>query len=171
MPPTPTPTPTPPPTTPPLTPEERRARNLGALRRYFALLAARDLDTWIGLWAEDCTQHVPYATGGLPASLAGRDEIRALYGDMAAGFTRLIFTRTEFHPLDDPDKVFACWEPRCELVSGGVYSNESVGLFEFDAAGRIRHFTEYFDPAGLVERHDAFGPERAVPGGGVTPGG
>ncbi len=140
----------------PPTTEQRRAHNLEALRSYFSLLEQADIDTWIGLWAEDCTQHVPYATGDLPSSVAGKLDIHTLYTSIASGFTKLTFTLVEFHPLEDPDKVFARWQPRCELVGGGIYTNESVGLFEFDADGLIRHFTEYFNPAGFVENYDSF---------------
>ncbi|MFJ8312072.1 MULTISPECIES: nuclear transport factor 2 family protein [unclassified Streptomyces] len=141
---------------PPATADQRRARNIEALRSYFSLLEKSDIDTWIGLWAKDCTQYVPYAAGDLPSLLTGKDAIHTLYTSIASGFARLAFTLTEFHPLDDPDKVFARWRPRCEMVGGGVYTNESVGLFEFDTEGRIKTFTEYFNPAGFVENYESF---------------
>ncbi|GAB2913442.1 nuclear transport factor 2 family protein [Streptomyces mayteni] len=139
--------------------DTRRARNIDALRTYFRLLEQGDIDSWIELWAHDCTQAVPYATGELPTSLSGQRDIHTLYRNIADGFTRLRYLLIEFQPLADPDVVFARWRPRCELVGGGVYVNESVGIFEFDAEGRIRHFTEYFNPAGFVENYDSFSEE------------
>ncbi|WP_165953964.1 nuclear transport factor 2 family protein [Streptomyces sp. 8K308] len=139
--------------------DARRARNIDALRTYFRLLEEGDIDSWIELWAPDCTQAVPYATGELPKSLSGQPEIHTLYRNIAAGFSRLRYLLIEFQPLADPDVIFARWRPRCELVGGGVYVNESVGIFEFDTEGRIRHFTEYFNPAGFVENYETFSEE------------
>ena len=82
--------------------------------------------------------------------------MQALFQRIADGFAELSFTLTEFHPLLDPDKVFARWYPRCVMPDGSVYTNESVGLFEFDADGRIRLFTEYFNPSGFVDSFDSF---------------
>jgi ketosteroid isomerase-like protein len=138
------------------TAEQRRNRNVEALRAYFKLLEQQDIDAWITLWADNCAMVVPYASGDLPNALSGKSEIHTLYKNIAAGFTRLEFTHIELHPLHDPDKVFARWNPRCELVGGGVYTNESVGLFEFDDEGLIRHFSEYFNPAGFVENYETF---------------
>lgn len=136
--------------------EERYARNIDSLRRYFRLLEENDIDAWIELWAEDAEQSVPYASGALPAFLRGRPEIHALYTSIGRGFTRLRYLLTEFEPAENPDIVFARWRPRCELVGGGIYTNESVGLFEFDGEGRILRFSEYFNPAGFVENYDSF---------------
>jgi hypothetical protein len=43
--------------------------------------------------------------------------------------------------------VLARWHPHAEFTAGGIYDNEVIGLFEFDGDGKIRLFTEYFDPA------------------------
>ncbi|WP_405475009.1 nuclear transport factor 2 family protein [Streptomyces sp. NBC_00009] len=139
-----------------LTPDQRRIRNMAALNAYFYLLEEGDLDSWIDLWADNCTQIVPYAAGELPRRLTGKDEIHTLYKSIAGGFTKLTFQLTELHPLQDPDKIFARWQPYIELLDGSFYSNESVGLFEFDEEGRIRHFSEYFNPSGFVENYDTF---------------
>lgn len=134
-----------------LSDDERRARNVETLRTYFRLLADRDIDSWINLWAEDCTQLIPYSSGSLPTAVDGREAVYALYKEMAAGYSTLYFTRTEFYPMYDGDKVLARWNPHGELVDGRVYTNENVALFEFERSGRIRRFTEYFDPARFIE--------------------
>lgn len=135
---------------------ERRTRNLRTLASYFRLLEEKDLDSWRTLWTDDCTQLIPYASGDLPKALHGADEVYLLYRRIAAGYTKLRFTLTEFHPMYDPDQVFARWHPRCELVGGGVYTNESIGLFEFDTNGKIARFTEYFNPLGFVQNFETF---------------
>lgn len=135
---------------------DRRARNIDALRRYFRLLEEGEIDIWSTLWAADGTQLVPYATGALPREVNGRDDIRVLYRNIASGFERLRYLLLEFEPMADPDMMLARWRPRCELVGGGVYTNESLGLFRFDAEGQIVHFVEYFNPAGFVDNYESF---------------
>ncbi|UCM88153.1 nuclear transport factor 2 family protein [Streptomyces marincola] len=134
----------------------RQARNIDSLRRYFRLLEEGDIDSWARLWAADGTQLVPYATGALPREVNGRDDIRTLYRNIASGFERLRYLLLEFELLADPDMMLARWRPRCELVGGGIYTNESVGLFRFNSHGEIVHFIEYFNPAGFVENYDSF---------------
>jgi ketosteroid isomerase-like protein len=136
--------------------DERRERNLESLRTYFTLLEQKDLDTWITLWSHECRQRIPYATGDLPAQVDTRDEIHALYQRIADGYVRLRFTLVELNPMHDPDKVFARWSPRCEMNDGSVYTNESIGLFEFDADGKIQLFTEYFNPLGFLKTFATF---------------
>ncbi|MFF1484079.1 nuclear transport factor 2 family protein [Streptomyces sp. NPDC058319] len=125
---------------------ERRDRNLRTLRRYFTLLAARDIDTWIGLWAEDCEVRMPYSAGDLPTVIEGREALHAFYAGQAAAYTRLEYPDTELHPLDDPARALARWYPRAELADGRVYHNHNIGLFEFTEDGLIHRFTEYFNP-------------------------
>ncbi|MFG2052035.1 nuclear transport factor 2 family protein [Micromonospora sp. NPDC048935] len=134
-----------------LSADARRARNVATLRDYYRLLSRLDIDGWIELWAEDCLQLMPYATGGLPSSVAGRPAVYELYKQMATGYSVLRYDDVELYPLQDPDKVFARWKPTAQLVDGTSYRNENAALFEFDATGRIVRFVEYFNPVPLLE--------------------
>ncbi len=125
---------------------QQRTRNVQTLQRYFELLSARDIDTWIGLWAEDCVVQMPFSTGDLPPAIEGRTALHAFYAQQADTYTKLDYPDTEIYPLDDPTRALARWHPQAELADGRHYSNHNIGLFEFDAAGLIRHFTEYFNP-------------------------
>jgi ketosteroid isomerase-like protein len=140
-----------------LTPDQRRARNVANLENYYRLLAARDIDGWITLWAEGCEQMIPFASGDLPTTVTGRDKVYDLYKKMAAGYTSLRFSDIELHPMHNPDQVFARWTPYGELADGRVYTNNNVALFEFDGYGKITHFTEYFNP---VDFRETFGEEK-----------
>lgn len=73
-------------------------------------------------------------------------ELRRIYGDLFAGFRSLEVVDLAVDPLLDPDQVLARWHTRADLVAGGRYDNDLVGLFEFHPDGTIGHFTEYFDP-------------------------
>ena len=126
--------------------EQIRARNLATIETYFRLLAALDIDAWTELWAPGCEVLAPYSPGGIPAVVDGRDRLRDVYAGEAAKYTRLDYPGTEILPLHDPRKILARWFPEAELVGGGSYRNENVGIFEFDDDGRIRRFIEYFNP-------------------------
>ncbi|WP_193317770.1 MULTISPECIES: nuclear transport factor 2 family protein [Streptomyces] len=132
----------------------RRARNIAAIRTYFRLLEDRDIESWIELWADECAVVAPYADGRVPGLLTGRADVYAFYRDEADGYARLSFPDTDIIATDDPDRVVVHWYPRGELTDGTRYRNENIGIFEFDADGRIRRFTEFFNPLGLTGRSD-----------------
>ncbi|MFC4029889.1 nuclear transport factor 2 family protein [Streptomyces polygonati] len=144
------------------TPADRRARDMETLRTYFRLLARRDIDRWITLWSAACTQHMPYAAGGLPDRVEGRDEVHTLYKRLAAGYRSLAYPDTELYPLREPGRILARWFPHGETTDGRTYVNENLGIFAFDPDGRIRHFTEYYNPVGLTGTADHTPP---VPAG------
>lgn len=137
--------------------EALRARNVETLRTYFRLLADRDIDRWIALWAEDCSQVMPFAGGSLPARVRGRAEVDALYRGMAADYRELSFADLRLDPMENPDLVLARWRPEGTLTSGEAYSNENVAIFGFDADGAIVSFVEYFDPTRVPARMGAAG--------------
>ncbi len=137
--------------------DDRRARNAATLETYFERLAALDVDSWIELWAEGCVQVMPFAAGGVPDRVEGRDQVWDLYRGMAEDYAELAFDDVEILPLDDPDKVLALWRPRGRMTDGRAYANENVGLFEFDADGRIAMFTEYFHPVYVAQAFAAEG--------------
>jgi uncharacterized protein len=127
--------------------EERRTRNVATVRTYYSLQEAMDLDSWLDLWADDGAQSIPYAPDGFPPLLSGKAELRRIYEDLFAGFSRLEILDLTVDPLLDPDRVLARWHTRADLVAGGHYDNDLIGLFELRPDGTIGHFTEYFNPS------------------------
>lgn len=49
----------------------------------------------------------------------------------------------------DPNQVLARWHTHADLVTGGTYDNDLIGVFEFDDEGTLRLLTEYFDPTAF----------------------
>ncbi|MFI1200300.1 hypothetical protein ACH4VR_12730 [Streptomyces sp. NPDC020883] len=43
--------------------------------------------------------------------------------------------------LRDPERVLARWHTHAELIHGGTYDNDRIGLFELDQDGTIRQLT------------------------------
>jgi ketosteroid isomerase-like protein len=136
--------------------EARQDCNVQTLHTYFGLLEDKDIDGWLALWAEGGTQLIPYAVHDLPAKVSGKDELRTLYQGIADSYRSVRFTSVEFYPLHDSDRVFARWHPYGEFATGGSYSNDSIGLFDFDEDGKIVSYTEYFNPLGFNEIFNIF---------------
>jgi uncharacterized protein len=126
--------------------EQRRDRNIATVHTYYRLQQDKDLDTWLQLWADDGAQSIPYAPGEFPKLVTGKAELERIYRNLFAGFGRLLILNLTVDPLLDPNRVLARWHTRAELINGGEYNNELIGLFEFNPDGTIGHFTEYFDP-------------------------
>ncbi|WP_165953963.1 nuclear transport factor 2 family protein [Streptomyces sp. 8K308] len=123
---------------------------MATLEAYFRLLSDLDLDAWIELWAERCVIEAPYAPPSIPELISGRAAVYEFYREQAAGYARLSFPNTVLQPMADPGRVLARWYPDGELTTGAGYRNQNVGVFEFDAEGKIKRLTEYFDPAPLT---------------------
>jgi ketosteroid isomerase-like protein len=131
-------------------PDARRERNVATVHDYFRLQDERDLDAWIQLWAPDCRQLIPFAPYDFPRAVEGREQLERVQRELHAGY-RTVEVDATVHPLVDPDLVLACWHTHAELVTGGSYTNEVIGLFCFDADGRLAELTEYFNPIAFLK--------------------
>jgi uncharacterized protein len=131
-------------------PAARRERNVANVREYFRLQDERDLDAWLELWAHDCRHLIPFAPYDFPSSLEGRDRLGEVQRDLHSSYRTLEIDAT-VHPMLDPDLVLACWHTHAELVSGGTYASELIGLFRFDADGKLVELREYLDPIAFLK--------------------
>jgi uncharacterized protein len=128
------------------TADEVRSRNVATVHTYFRLQEEKDLDSWIRLWAEDGAQAIPYAPERFPHLVDGRARLEGIYRDLLAGYATLEIRELRIDALHDPARVLARWHTHADLVDGGTYDNDLIGLFEFDDDGALRLLTEYFDP-------------------------
>lgn len=130
--------------------DARRERNVAAVREYFRLQSEPDLDAWIQLWAPEGRQLIPFAPYDFPKAVEGRDALDKVYRELYAGY-RTIEVDVTVHPLVDPDMVLAQWHTHAELVAGGAYANELIGLFRFREDGKLAELTEYFNPIAFLK--------------------
>lgn len=126
-----------------------RERNVKTVGEFFARLEAMDVEGFVGLWAEDGVQEMPFAPEGFPKRLEGKAAIRRQYGGLPDAYESMAFPEPRIHPMLDPVLVVAEYAGRISLKSGGTYDNRYVGVFRFAEDGRISRFTEYFDPIVL----------------------
>jgi steroid delta-isomerase len=122
-------------------PDPKFNRNVEA---YFALIAQRDLEAWMALFAESAVLHDPIDS--LPAE--GRTEIREAWKALTAPFEALSFV------LDL--KIFGKggaavkWTGIATGIDGSRATFEGITLFEFDDDGAIDAVVGYWDPAAVL---------------------
>jgi ketosteroid isomerase-like protein len=129
-----------------MTDDERRRRNTETMRTWFRLQEAQDLEGWLRLWADDASQSIPYAPAGLPRQITGKQALTELYTALFQGFKEINIQDLLIDPLHDPDRVLVRWHTYAPLTNGEIYENDLIGIFEFNAEGRVRHLVEYLNP-------------------------
>lgn len=130
--------------------DEIRERNVRIVREFFARLEAMDVDGFVGLWADDGVQEMPFAPEGFPKKLEGKEAIRRQYGGLPDAYTRMAFPDPAIYPMLEPNLVVAEYRGEIELKTGGAYNNRYVGIFRLAADGKVSRYAEYFDPIVLT---------------------
>jgi ketosteroid isomerase-like protein len=102
-------------------------------------------------FAEDAVLALPYAHGGTPREVVGRDAIIDYIGLLGDHFRQGIFFAHTFDTMaDDPNEVIARYSANTELLSNGSpYENSYVTLIEVHD-GKVVRYTEYFDPINWI---------------------
>jgi ketosteroid isomerase-like protein len=118
---------------------------IGIARRFFELLARKEIDAWGELWADQARIIVPYPPEGFPATIEGREAIVDGFRDLIAGFESFESELTAVYPAADSDAVCVEYTNHAVLVGGTTYTNTNIAVFRFDD-GRISVYHDYFDP-------------------------
>ncbi len=127
-----------------------RDRNVATVWEYFRLQNERDLDGWLDLWAPNGRQMIPFAPYDFPPAVEGRAELERVYRKLYAAYSSLEVDAT-IYPMFDPNDVVAQWYTRAELVGGGIYASEVMGMFKFADDGKLSEVTEYFNPIAFLK--------------------
>ncbi len=130
----------------PLTvPDERREAHVRAARRFYDLLSAKDIDTWIDLWHEQGRILIPYPPEGFDATIDGKDRILTAFKGMFGNYETFQSTVTAVYPAADSDAVCVEYTNRAVLTGGVEYTNTNIAVFKFQD-GLIIAYHDYFDP-------------------------
>jgi uncharacterized protein len=131
----------------------------GTLRALNLALAERVVKTCGNLrakevradFAQDAVLALPYAHGGTPREVVGRDAIIDYIGLLGDHFRQGIFFGHTFDTMaDNPNEVIARYSASTELLSNGSpYENSYVTLIEV-RDGQVVRYTEYFDPINWI---------------------
>ncbi|MEM7049598.1 MAG: nuclear transport factor 2 family protein [Acidobacteriota bacterium] len=119
-----------------------------AVRGFLTALEDKDMERFAELWSDDAVQDMPFSPDGFPKRVHGREGLIAHYAAWPENSGEADFTsQLVFYPMVDPEKVFAEFRGRVEIVpTGRLYEQTYGGLFHVEN-GKIRLFREYYDPA------------------------
>lgn len=124
--------------------------NTERVREFFTALEAADIPRFLKVWSEDGVQEMPFSPGSFPKRLEGKAAIDRQYSPLPANFSGMRFPIRRLLTTTEPGVVVAEYEGSIGLKSGGHYDNRYIGVFSFDAEGKLARFTEYFDPLILL---------------------
>lgn len=113
------------------------------VRRFLDGLEALDVDKALSVFADDAVQEMPYAPEGFPDQLDGIDALRRQYGGLPDAYRSMRFPISRL--VVDGNTVIVEYRGEIELVDGGHYDNDYVGIFE-TVDGHIVRFVERFNP-------------------------
>jgi ketosteroid isomerase-like protein len=125
--------------------DERRESHVRAARRFFDLLAAKDIDTWIELWHEQGRIIIPYPPEGFGSSIDGKAEILTAFKGLFGNYESFQSTVTAIYPAADSDAVCVEYTNQAVITGGVEYTNTNIAVFKFQD-GLIIAYHDYFDP-------------------------
>ncbi len=134
-----------------VTPES--ARNLDAVRRGFAGIAAGSVDAMLESYTDDLVLELPYASP--PKVVSGKEAIAEYLG---AAFTvlRFVLEITDVHELVDPTMLVLEYTSEGRVLSTGrAFANRYIGIYWF-RDGQVRRVREFYNPMLTA---DALRPE------------
>jgi ketosteroid isomerase-like protein len=120
-----------------------RARNEATWRSAAVALHAGDIEEFLAHWTTEPRYSVAYPVDGIPPSVEGRDQFRALFGGFGAATTHIEVQDVRFHQTDDPDIALVEERMVADLVGGGRYENLLVIRVTF-CDGLIADMYEYY---------------------------
>jgi ketosteroid isomerase-like protein len=125
--------------------DERRESHVRAARRFFDLLAAKDIDTWIELWHEQGRILIPYPPEGFGSSIEGKAQILTAFQGLFRNYESFQSTVTAVYPAADSDAVCVEYTNNAVITGGVEYTNTNIAVFKFQD-GLIIGYHDYFDP-------------------------
>lgn len=118
------------------------------IQLFYKLLEQKDLKNWMNLWAKDAKNLFPYANYLINDSLENLASIQHFWSESSSRYARLslpvgeIYTKTY--------RAVAFFENNNLIKDSQLfYQSQNVGVFEFNKRGKIKCYTEYFDPINL----------------------
>ena len=118
-------------------------RNLDAVRRGFAGIAAGSATQMLATYTDDLVLELPYASP--PKVLRGKSII-ADYLDVAFSILRFSLDITDVHDTPDSDKLILEYTSTgTVLVTGRAFENRYIGVYWF-RDGAIARVREFYNP-------------------------
>jgi phenazine biosynthesis protein len=130
-------------------------RNIDTVKKFLSLLEQEKITEFLDLFAPVGKQINPYASGLFPEITAGTQALKAYWEPVPGRFDGMQFPIEEIFPMENPAQVLVKFKGIIKLKNNaGHYSNDYLGLFKFNEAGKILEYYEYFNPVTVIK---AFG--------------
>ena len=124
-----------------------RKRNIQTVRTFFNLLEKEDIRAFSDLFAENGKQINPYHSNLFPAEIATRKGIYEFWKHVPGNFEGMQFPLEKIMPFEDPHWVAVKFRGKKKKKNnGGFYENDYFCIFQFNEAGEILEYHEYFNP-------------------------
>ncbi|MGD2179694.1 nuclear transport factor 2 family protein [Lusitaniella coriacea] len=121
-------------------------QNLQTAKDFMATLAKGEMDKLMNFWADDGVLEFPFHPPGARDRVEGKSNITEYFSGTEGRKKPLAFPITGSYPMLDPQMVLIEFEGKLQnLVTGEHYTNKYVVLFQFNEAGEVILFREYFD--------------------------
>ncbi|MFD4633941.1 nuclear transport factor 2 family protein [Streptomyces sp. NPDC058284] len=120
-------------------------------RRGLELLLAKDIEGWVGLWAEDGVCEFPFAPPGAPRRLDGKSAVRAYMAAYPDHIDLTAIPYVRVHRTADPDIVIVEKRAEGRSVSTGRDFEMSYVVVVTVKDGLFTHYRDYWNPLTALE--------------------
>jgi uncharacterized protein len=121
-------------------------RNLQATKDFMATLANGDMEQLMTFWAEDGVLEFPFHPPGSPDRVVGKSALTDFFQGTKTTIKTSAFPISGSYPMLDPSFVFIEFDGQLQnLRTGEHYTNKYCVLLQFNEAGEVKLFREFFD--------------------------
>ncbi|MGW7330324.1 nuclear transport factor 2 family protein [Streptomyces sp. NPDC054840] len=125
-------------------------------RHSLGLLLAKDIASWLGLWAEHGAMDFPFAPPGWPGRLEGREAIAAYMRDYPDHIDLHDFPDLLIHETTDPSTIVVEMRGVGTLVTTGNPFDMTYIAVVTVQDGRFTSYRDYWNPLAVQEPGAAF---------------
>ncbi|MET9521994.1 nuclear transport factor 2 family protein [Streptomyces coeruleorubidus] len=120
-------------------------------RHSLRLLLEKDIDAWVGLWAEDGVMEFPFAPPGRPRRLEGKEAVAAYMRPYPDHIDLHDFPDLRIHRTTDPETIVAEMRGVGRLVkTDSPYDMTYIAVVTV-RDGLIASYRDYWNPLALDE--------------------
>ncbi len=120
-------------------------------RHGLRLLLDKDIDAWVGLWADDGLMEFPFAPDGRPRRLEGREAVAAYMRPYPDHIDLHAFPELRIHETTDARTVVVEMRGVGRLVRTGAPFDMTYIAVVTVEDGRFTSYRDYWNPLALLE--------------------
>ncbi|MFE0802116.1 nuclear transport factor 2 family protein [Streptomyces sp. NPDC058812] len=120
-------------------------------RHGLGLLLNKDIDAWVGLWADDGVMEFPFAPEGRPRRLEGREAVAAYMRPYPDHIDLHDFPGLRIHETTDPRTVVVEMRGVGRVVKTGAPFDMTYIAVVTVEDGRFTSYRDYWNPLALQE--------------------